>query len=33
VLAALWYVWRRRTPPVAESEEDKALREWLDGQM
>lgn len=34
VLAALWYVWRRRrSPPPAESKEDRDLRDWLDGQM
>jgi hypothetical protein len=32
-LAAIWYVWRRPSPPVAESQEDRDLREWLDGQL
>ncbi|WP_165779848.1 hypothetical protein [Mesorhizobium sanjuanii] len=33
VLAAIWYVWRRPSPPVAEREQDRDLQEWLDGQL
>ena len=33
VLAAIWYAWTRPAPPVAESKEEKDLRDWLDGQM
>lgn len=33
VLAAIWYVWSRPSPPVVECQEDKDLRDWLDGQV
>jgi len=33
VLAAIWHVWRWHSPPIAESERDRDLREWLDGQL
>ena len=33
ILAAIWHVWKRPSPPIAESDEDRDLREWLDGQM
>lgn len=32
-LAAIWYVKTRPSPPIAESQEDRDLRDWLDGQL
>ncbi|WP_188131377.1 hypothetical protein [Mesorhizobium sp. NFR06] len=32
VLAAVWYLSTRSSPPVAESKEQRELREWLDSQ-
>ncbi|TIR30516.1 MAG: hypothetical protein E5X64_15850 [Mesorhizobium sp.] len=33
VLAAIWYVRMRPSPPIAESQQDRDLREWLGGQL
>ncbi|ESZ19183.1 hypothetical protein X737_15405 [Mesorhizobium sp. L48C026A00] len=33
MLAAIWYVWRRPSLPIAENKQDRDLREWLDGQV
>ncbi|WP_167484109.1 hypothetical protein [Mesorhizobium tamadayense] len=33
VLAAIWHLLRRPSPPLAESEQERDLRDWLDGQM
>ncbi|MDG4908755.1 hypothetical protein P9228_20220 [Mesorhizobium sp. WSM4898] len=33
VSAMVWQVWKRPSPPLSETEQERDLREWLEGQM